>query len=122
MAEPASGGGRGEELRRRGALSPWGGAPGRSLEGRRQGGLSVGVCVCVVYACVRPVSVLRACVCVCVVGGVCMSLSMSPAPGGTRLGRHFPLISQNTPHSLLRTLTDALQLVSECAQHWVELS
>lgn len=44
MAEPASGG-VGEGLRRRGALSPWGGAPGCSLEG------SVWVCVCVL--CVR---------------------------------------------------------------------
>lgn len=108
MAEPASG--RGEELRRRGALSPWGGAPGCSLEGSHHGGLSVGVCVGVVCACVF----------VCAVGGVCMSLSMSPAPGRTRLGQHFPLISQNTPHSLLRTVTDSPQLVSECVEHRVE--
>lgn len=94
----------------------------RTLAGGQPPGRAQCGCVCVVYACVRPVSVLCACVCVCVVGGVCMSLSMSPVPGGTRLGRHFPLVSQNTPHSLLRTLTDSLQLVSECAQHWVEHS
>ena len=84
------------------------------------GGLSVGVCVCVVCACVRAVSVVCACVFVCVVGDVHISLSMSPAPGRTRLGQHFPLISQNIPHSLLRTLTDSLQLVSESAEHRVE--
>lgn len=60
---------QGEELRRRGALSPWGGAPGCSLEGSRQGGLSVGVCVGVVCACVRAICVCGVCMCICVCGG-----------------------------------------------------
>lgn len=58
------------------------------------------------------------CVHVCVVGGVCTSLSARPAPGRTRLGQHFPLVSQNTPHSLPKTVTDTLKLVSECAGRW----
>ena len=75
-----------------------------------------------VHVCVPYVSVVSACVFVCVVGGVCMSLSMSPAPGRTRLGQHFPLISQNMPHSLLRMVTDSPQLVSECVEHRMEQS
>ena len=78
------------------------------------------VCVCVLCVRVCVLCLVCACVFVCVVGDVHMSLSMSPAPGRTRLGQHFPLISQNIPHSLLRTLTDSLQLVSESAEHRVE--
>ena len=109
-------------LRRGGGGAEEEGCPEPRGRGPRMlaGGLSVGVCVCILCACVRAVSVVCACVFVCVVGDVHISLSMSPAPGRTRLGQHFPLISQNIPHSLLRTLTDSLQLVSESAEHRVE--